>query len=455
MNKLCLTLMVGVALFVMLSGASYGYVKTVSYVEYVEIWEEYYGGRLYWTITNSSATELRILLKENYDENHNGQLDVNETYDFIKEIKSLLINHLIGTVKVNDVQPLHGWFNGKEVSAEDISGLTYLNASGNIVIKLRFSGVPEDVGNMNSVYLSAVPFAAAAKTAVENYSFHQKIIREHTEIGATLSSYEKFPNALLVRLVVGEYFHYSGGVPENEVIKRVSFDPLNSPLVLFIILVVSSRIATVIERKNYDKHIHEGSTYGRRKKMGRFILLFKIALAVLYLLASGYYIYMNGSYYILLCAAFVISVAVISEKLYSSQLPQEKKGILMIEDVYLLTKGGIMISHETRRLKPEVDEDVISGMLVAIQDFVRTSFKDEANVDLKTVEFGDKKIFLQRGNHLILAAVIRGKAGKYIQDRMKYVLNEIERKYQKVLENWEGDVEKFRGVREILRKIWE
>ncbi|NPA75140.1 MAG: hypothetical protein GXO25_03545 [Euryarchaeota archaeon] len=433
-------------------------VTTTTYVEYVEIWENYYGGRIYWTITSNNVMELRHLLEKNYDTNHDGKLQMTEVVDYLHAIIHLLKGQYVGTVLVRDATPLHDWYQGgHSVDESDVEGLLgSLNSSEEVKIKLRFSGDPEDNGNMNSLNLSKIPFAAAAKTGLENITLSPgDVRREHTEIGLTFSSYEKFPSAIMLRLVLGAYFHYSGPIPQNEEINKVGFVLWDSPLFLFIALLVSAKIATAIERKNYDRNVDKGSTFGRKKKISNLNLVLKIILVIVYVLAAFYMFHVPGWLFLIFCAGYVATIGIVSARLYSSELPSVKKGLLMVEDVFLLSKSGVMISHETRRLKPEVDEDVISSMLVAIQDFVRESFKDEGNVQLNRIEFGDKKIFIKRGKYLILAAVMRGNIDRFVEHRLETTLKEIETKYADILPNWKGDVEKFRGVRDMLRKIWE
>ena len=442
-------------LFLIFTPLAHATIKTSSYVEYVEIGDQYYGGNINWEISGQEAVILRKALKEHYDWNHDLEISDKEMRGYLMNLKHILINQSVGTVIIKDLRPLHDWGNEKM----DISGIWRLNSTEKIIIKMRFDGVPVMVGSLNSLNLSAAPLAAGLNTTLENStllnSIKGDIIRDHTEICASFTSYTTFSNGILLRLVLGNYYHYSGPVPADERIERVNFSAIDSPLVLFIILLVSGRISTILERRSYDRHIKEGSTFTRRKKVNIMNLILKLLLVVFYIFGAIYFIRISGLMFISLCAVYVVVVGAVSEKLYSMPLPSVKRGILMVEDVYLLSKSGILISHETRRLKPEVDEDVISSMLVAIQDFVRESFKDENNVELKTVEFGDKKIFVERGKYLILAAVMRGEVDRYVQYRVSEVLKEIEKKYADILPTWKGNVEKFRGVREILRKIWE
>ncbi|MEM2978920.1 MAG: PKD domain-containing protein [Methanomassiliicoccales archaeon] len=127
----------------------------------------------------------------------------------------------------------------------------------------------------------------------------------------------------------------------------------------------------------------------------------------------------------------------------------------LVEEIFIIYEDGCLIAHDTRRLKPGMDDDVLSSMLVAIQDFVKTSFKDEKETALKRLDFGEKKIIVEKGKNIYLAAVLHGKYNPRIIQRMLGVLEEIEKDYGKVLERWDGDLEKVRGIKEKARPIFE
>ena len=79
-----------------------------------------------------------------------------------------------------------------------------------------------------------------------------------------------------------------------------------------------------------------------------------------------------------------------------------------VEDIFLMYRDGRLIQHTTRRLKADMDVDIMTSMLKAVQEFVRESIGMEAGVELGSMEYGDNKIILEKGKHIILAAVIGG-----------------------------------------------
>jgi hypothetical protein len=112
------------------------------------------------------------------------------------------------------------------------------------------------------------------------------------------------------------------------------------------------------------------------------------------------------------------------------------------------------MAHSTRRLKPGMDDQVLGSMLVAVQDFVRDSFKDETSFTLRKLDFGGKSVLLERGESIFLAAVLHGKVSKKVTRRMKSVLDEIEEEFSLELLDWDGDLDKVRGVNDIMKKLY-
>ena len=56
----------------------------------------------------------------------------------------------------------------------------------------------------------------------------------------------------------------------------------------------------------------------------------------------------------------------------------------------------------------EVDEDIFSSMLTAIQEFVQDSFREVEDAPVKRIDFGSQKIMIERGKDVYLAVVYTG-----------------------------------------------
>jgi PKD repeat protein len=127
---------------------------------------------------------------------------------------------------------------------------------------------------------------------------------------------------------------------------------------------------------------------------------------------------------------------------------------IAVDETFVIYRDGRMLSHSTRRLKPGMDDQVLSGMFVAIQDFIKDSFKDETSFVLRKLDFGEKSVLVEKGEHLFLAVVLHGKASKKVARKMKTVLDEMEDEYSENLVDWDGDLDGVRGVNEVVKKLY-
>lgn len=124
-----------------------------------------------------------------------------------------------------------------------------------------------------------------------------------------------------------------------------------------------------------------------------------------------------------------------------------------VDEVFVIYQDGRLMAHQTRRLKPGMDDEILSSMLIAIQSFVKDSFKDESATHLQRLDFGDKKILVEKGGSFYLAVVLHGKRAGGVPNRMQRVIDDIESEYQGVLTDWDGDLEKVRGIKDSTERV--
>ncbi len=128
-------------------------------------------------------------------------------------------------------------------------------------------------------------------------------------------------------------------------------------------------------------------------------------------------------------------------------------GTYLIEDVFLIHMNGCLLAHETRKYHEEIDADIFSAMLTAVQDFVKDSFKDKNAVGLRKMSFGLSTIFIERGRYSFLVAVVVGTEPRLLPLHMVEILREVEEKYGNILKDWKGWLEDVKGIDEIIKKI--
>jgi len=127
---------------------------------------------------------------------------------------------------------------------------------------------------------------------------------------------------------------------------------------------------------------------------------------------------------------------------------------ISVDETFVIYNDGRMLAHTTRRLKPGMDDQVLSGMFVAIQDFIKDSFKDETSFTLRKLDFGEKSVLVEKGSYVYLAVILHGKASKKVASRMKMVVDDIEERFSEHLVEWDGDLDKVRGVNEMVKKLY-
>ncbi len=134
-----------------------------------------------------------------------------------------------------------------------------------------------------------------------------------------------------------------------------------------------------------------------------------------------------------------------------------------ISDIFLIYVDGRLVksvSFETQ-LQESMDEDIMSGMLTAITDFAKDSFKEDS-ASLKSFKYGKMTIYLERGVTMYLAVVFKGEPADDLRKKMRNTLIEIWAKYKIRLKTWNGcydgldeigsDLAEHMGLERIIRE---
>ena len=149
---------------------------------------------------------------------------------------------------------------------------------------------------------------------------------------------------------------------------------------------------------------------------------------------------------------YLLAMAVAAAFGTAAYFARESK--IAVDETFVIYNDGRLMAHSTRRLKPGMDDQVLGSMFVAIQDFVRDSFKDDSSFTLRKLDFGSKSVLIERGENIFLAVVLHGKVSKKATHRMKRVVTEIEHEFSLELVGWDGDLDKVRGVNDIMKKLY-
>jgi outer membrane protein OmpA-like peptidoglycan-associated protein len=121
-----------------------------------------------------------------------------------------------------------------------------------------------------------------------------------------------------------------------------------------------------------------------------------------------------------------------------------------VEQVFLIhRKTGLLLQHATYTAETK-DPEMVSGMLTAIQDFVRDSVSGAEGENLETVRMGDVGMVLTYGPDAILSGFVRGVAPRNVSRVFQNTLDTIERQKAEALHSFEGDTSKFDSCRPQL-----
>jgi len=130
--------------------------------------------------------------------------------------------------------------------------------------------------------------------------------------------------------------------------------------------------------------------------------------------------------------------------------------VFRVEQVFLIhKKTGLSLGHAVAPSVAMQDPSLVSGMLSAIQDFVRDSFNSAPGEGIERLNVGDLDVWVEAGPYAILACVIRGIAPRALRDTMAEVLENIHREYSAQLDRFTGDTAPFSAVNKELARCLE
>ncbi len=130
--------------------------------------------------------------------------------------------------------------------------------------------------------------------------------------------------------------------------------------------------------------------------------------------------------------------------------------VFRVEQVFLIhKKTGLPIGHAVAPAVAMQDPSLVSGMLSAIQDFVRDSFHTDQGQGVNRMNVGDLDVWVEDGPYAILAAVIRGVAPRALRERMAETQENLHAEYSTRLERFDGDTVGFEKVSKELARCLE
>ncbi|MFO8109063.1 MAG: PQQ-binding-like beta-propeller repeat protein [Thermoplasmata archaeon] len=121
-----------------------------------------------------------------------------------------------------------------------------------------------------------------------------------------------------------------------------------------------------------------------------------------------------------------------------------------IEDIFLIHDSGVLIKHTSNNFNTYSREDILAGMFIAVNNFIRDAFGGEEKNTLKKMEYGDKSVLVHKGEHVILAVFVSGRVPSRLLRGMSNLVKDIESRYEKDLEEWSGNIVDLPGITGML-----
>lgn len=123
-------------------------------------------------------------------------------------------------------------------------------------------------------------------------------------------------------------------------------------------------------------------------------------------------------------------------------------------EIFVINRAGLLVAQSLSSSEG-LDGDIFSGMLSAIQEFVRDSLDKvgQSRAGLGRVEYGDMKILIEQGEGVFLSAVLHGAEHPDMQRLLSDTMRRICTGYGDVLSSWTGDVAEVSGVQDLISEL--
>jgi tetratricopeptide (TPR) repeat protein len=126
-----------------------------------------------------------------------------------------------------------------------------------------------------------------------------------------------------------------------------------------------------------------------------------------------------------------------------------------LQALLVTDSSGILLAWAGREMT--VDPDIFTSMLSAVGMFVADSLAPVSTGGeyLRELKYGDYTLFITAGEGFTLVAIMKGHASEYLVTDLEDLLSRIEDTHSHVLEAWNGDMDKMKGVESMLERFIE
>lgn len=123
-----------------------------------------------------------------------------------------------------------------------------------------------------------------------------------------------------------------------------------------------------------------------------------------------------------------------------------------IEEVFLLTHGGLLISHVAHSAVVQKDRDITAAMLTAIESFVKDSMGAKGG-ELEEIELAHAKVRLVPGRWTVWAVIATASMSPKFVQAAHELLEGFEARNRNALDPWNGQQDSLVGVDALFRDL--
>jgi outer membrane protein OmpA-like peptidoglycan-associated protein len=122
-----------------------------------------------------------------------------------------------------------------------------------------------------------------------------------------------------------------------------------------------------------------------------------------------------------------------------------------VEQVFLIHREtGLLLHHVAAEGAVVQDQQVLSGMLTAIQSYVRDSFGASPDQTLDHFRVGEWTVWIEQGSHAYVAGVVRGTPPETLREDFQAALDDIHAQQPDALTHFDGDAAPFKTTQTCL-----
>ncbi|MEL7451128.1 MAG: hypothetical protein AAFN78_18080 [Pseudomonadota bacterium] len=115
--------------------------------------------------------------------------------------------------------------------------------------------------------------------------------------------------------------------------------------------------------------------------------------------------------------------------------------LYQVEQVFLIHRETGMLIRHASDVPAAKDQDAVSAMFTAIQDFVKDSFAQDGSGALETADMGEYTLWAVHGPAAMLTCLIRGTPPRALRNELAEILENIHRDYSELLLDFAGDTD--------------